>query len=380
FDDEDDDADPRIALGILEQANLIRRHPDAPVSYTLTGLGNVPAGGSDPTWQRFLAWLGPDQTYGAVIRTAEACAVLNLSPRELDLLFNEQDGLIVRDGPRMTCVEILPVTGNASATMTQLLDRSRADARRRIRQVMDYASGARCRHAVLAAHLGERLKPCGTACDVCAGTAQSADSAAKQKARSLTTAADALAVLDAVRTLPFNMGRPGLVKLLTGSIESRVRADRSPSFGALKEVRKARVEALIDRLIDDGYLLRDLSHEFKIIQLTRKGAEATIDDLADYESQTRAGTSSRPRMTAPSAEEVDLTPDDHALLEALYDWRRERASADAVPAYVVAHNSALRNLAVARPRTTAELAAVSGFGPARAEKYGADLLRLITQF
>jgi ATP-dependent DNA helicase RecQ len=380
FDDEDDDADPRVALGILEQANLIRRHPDAPVSYTLTGIGNVSATGESPAWQRFLAWLGPDQSYGAVIRTAEACDALDLTPRELDLFLNDQDGLIVRDGPRMTCVELLPVTGNASATMTQLLDRARADARRRIRQVMDYASGSRCRHAVLAAHLGERLKPCETSCDVCAGSAQAAEQATKAKARSLTTAADALAVLEAVRTLPFNMGRTGLVKLLTGSVESRVRGDRSESFGALKEVRKARVEALIDRLIDDGFLLRDLNHEFKIIQLTRLGAEATLDDLAAYEMQTRSATTQRSAITAPSAEEVDLTPDDHALLEALYEWRRERASIDAVPAYVVAHNSALRNLAVIRPRTITALEAVSGFGPTRAQKYGDDLLRLIARF
>jgi ATP-dependent DNA helicase RecQ len=380
FDDEDDEADPRVALGILEQANLIRRHPDAPVSYTLTGIGNVAANENDPTWQRFLDWLGPDKSYGAVIRTAEACDALNLSPRELDLFLNDQNGLIVRDGPRMTCVELLPVTGNASATMTQLLDRARADSRRRIRQVMDYASGARCRHAILAAHLGERLKPCGNSCDVCAGTAQSTDQATKVKTRSLTTASDALAVLSAVRTLPYNMGKTGLVKLLTGSVESRLRSDRSESFGALKEVRKARVEALIDRLIDDGYLHRDLNHEFKIIQLTRQGAEVTIDELASYESPTRPAPAHRSGITAPIVEDIDLTPDDHALLEALYEWRRERASADAVPAYVVAHNSMLRNLAVARPRTVDELETVPGFGPARSAKYGDELLPLIAKF
>ncbi len=176
------------------------------------------------------------------------------------------------------------------------------------------------------------------------------------------------------------MGKTGLVKLLTGSVESRLRSDRSESFGALKEVRKARVEALIDRLIDDGYLHRDLNHEFKIIQLTRQGAEVTIADLASYESQSRPAPAHRSGITAPIAEDVDLTPDDHALLEALYEWRRERASADAVPAYVVAHNSMLRNLAVARPRTVAELETVPGFGPARSAKYGDELLPLIAKF
>ena len=53
---------------------------------------------------------------------------------------------------------------------------------------------------------------------------------------------------------------------------------------------------LIDRLVEDGYLLRDLDHEFKLIRLTRLGAEASPDDFAAYdEVPERRGQPARPR-------------------------------------------------------------------------------------
>ena len=61
-------------------------------------------------------------------------------------------------------------------------------------------------------------------------------------------------------------------------------------------------------------------------------------------------------------------------VQALREWRLERARADEVPAYVVFHNPTLAEIAGAQPRTLAELAAVPGVGPAKLERYGGDVL------
>jgi ATP-dependent DNA helicase RecQ len=319
-----------------------------------------------------------------VVRTAEACAAIGRSPVELDRLFAGRPDLLAREGPRGVCLELLPVKGDAASTLTTLLDRSKADAERRIRQVMGYVKGRRCRHVVLAAHLGEQLEPCGTSCDVCTGavaeaSARTAPADTATPTRTTVTAQDAVAVIKAVRTLPFPMGKTGLAKLLTGSVESRVRADRSPSFGTLVGLTRSRVEGLIDRLVADGFLNRDLDHEYKLVTVSERGAGASPDDFAGYEAPVVA--TARPHATSksrlPDVEETDLTDGDQALLERLYTWRRERASTDAVPPYVVAHNSMLRNLAITRPTTPAALGSVPGFGPSRVERYGPELLRLI---
>ena len=61
-------------------------------------------------------------------------------------------------------------------------------------------------------------------------------------------------------------------------------------------------------------------------------------------------------------------------MQALREWRLARARADEVPAYVVFNDRTLAELVSRTPRTLAELAAVPGIGPAKLERYGAELL------
>ena len=61
-------------------------------------------------------------------------------------------------------------------------------------------------------------------------------------------------------------------------------------------------------------------------------------------------------------------------VQALREWRLARARADEVPAYVVFNDRTLAELVARTPRTLAELAAVPGIGPAKLERYGAELL------
>jgi DNA helicase-2/ATP-dependent DNA helicase PcrA len=68
---------------------------------------------------------------------------------------------------------------------------------------------------------------------------------------------------------------------------------------------------------------------------------------------------------------------DGPLLERLKAWRKERARADGVPAYVVFHDSTLADVAAARPRSASELVAIKGIGPTKVERYGAEVLALV---
>jgi DNA helicase-2/ATP-dependent DNA helicase PcrA len=70
--------------------------------------------------------------------------------------------------------------------------------------------------------------------------------------------------------------------------------------------------------------------------------------------------------------------DDPAFV-ALKAWRRDRAQADDVPAYVVFHDRTLAEIAATEPRTIGDLAHVAGVGPAKLERYGADVLRVLAE-
>jgi DNA helicase II / ATP-dependent DNA helicase PcrA len=71
-----------------------------------------------------------------------------------------------------------------------------------------------------------------------------------------------------------------------------------------------------------------------------------------------------------SAERLPDTP----VMAALREWRTARARADAVPAFVVAHDTTLRAIMEARPASLAALARVKGMGPMKLDRYGADIL------
>jgi DNA helicase-2/ATP-dependent DNA helicase PcrA len=70
---------------------------------------------------------------------------------------------------------------------------------------------------------------------------------------------------------------------------------------------------------------------------------------------------------------------DSPLLAALRTWRTGRARGDAVPAFVVAHDSTLASIAEAHPETLAALRRVRGMGPAKLEKYGPEILTVIAR-
>ncbi len=77
-----------------------------------------------------------------------------------------------------------------------------------------------------------------------------------------------------------------------------------------------------------------------------------------------------PALPKRERQALEQTP----AVQALRQWRLARARADEVPAYVVFNDRTLAELVARTPRTLAELAAVPGIGPAKLERYGADLL------
>jgi ATP-dependent DNA helicase RecQ len=67
-----------------------------------------------------------------------------------------------------------------------------------------------------------------------------------------------------------------------------------------------------------------------------------------------------------------------SLFEKLRAWRAQQAKTNNVPAYVIMHDATLRAIAQARPVNTNDLFAISGLGEKRIERYGDQILSLVT--
>lgn len=93
--------------------------------------------------------------------------------------------------------------------------------------------------------------------------------------------------------------------------------------------------------------------------------------------QPRAGRSAA--ETAPRDEEPALTPEQRRIYDLLREWRSQRAAADGKPPYVIAHNAVLMQIARQHMtiRAADDLLSISQLGPARAARYGPDILAIL---
>ena len=84
----------------------------------------------------------------------------------------------------------------------------------------------------------------------------------------------------------------------------------------------------------------------------------------------------RPKSAGPVTVSASA---DAPLFERLKAWRKARAGAAGVPAYVVFHDKTLAAIAEARPGNRAALFVLEGVGPAKLDRYGDELLEIISQ-
>ncbi len=67
------------------------------------------------------------------------------------------------------------------------------------------------------------------------------------------------------------------------------------------------------------------------------------------------------------------------LFLALRAWRRETANEKGVPAYVILHDSTLREISAHRPATLDELGEIPGLGTKKLEAYGEGVLAVVAE-
>jgi DNA helicase-2/ATP-dependent DNA helicase PcrA len=80
---------------------------------------------------------------------------------------------------------------------------------------------------------------------------------------------------------------------------------------------------------------------------------------------------------APMAPQRRAKDDDSPLMTALREWRSLTARSDGVPAYVVAPDTLLIEIADQQPTTVAALRRVKGMGPSRLARYGEEILEIV---
>ena len=80
------------------------------------------------------------------------------------------------------------------------------------------------------------------------------------------------------------------------------------------------------------------------------------------------------------AQPLRLDADSKQLLEHLKAWRRALSQEQELPAYMIASNAVLEQIAIDRPEDMDELMEIKGIGEKKAQSYGTALLKQVSAF
>ncbi|TVS03122.1 MAG: DNA helicase RecQ [Cyanobium sp. PLM2.Bin73] len=248
----------------------------------------------------------------------------------------------------------------------------------KLEALIAYSEAAGCRRQVLLRHFGEQLaEPCGN-CDGCLEPKALVDvSVAAQK------------LLSAVYRTGQRFGAAHVVDVLLGGSSERIRQlghDQLSVHGIGGDLDRGQWRTLVRQLSGLGYLVPvpggkgglQFGPDELVRPLLRGEARLELPLPPPQKEQRRArggtGASGGGGVLAAAATAGAVDGD---LVEALRRWRREQASAQGVPPYVVFHDRTLLELAERRPASLAELGGVSGIGAAKLERYGEVLLAVL---
>jgi len=77
------------------------------------------------------------------------------------------------------------------------------------------------------------------------------------------------------------------------------------------------------------------------------------------------------------AQMIDDDPNVQARIDALREWRKKTASAQALSAFLILSNRTLMAIAKETPTTPGQLAQIPGIGPRKIQSYGDEILLIL---
>jgi ATP-dependent DNA helicase RecQ len=379
-----DETTMRVAVSILERAELLSRSFDLPQELSLSIGRNLPeAAKNDETFSRLVRGLGLRPGHAATIKAVDLAELLNwpLAETEARLLDWQTAGWLNFKGERRAMLIELtaqPIDQPLAAQqrLEKLLAQSTALGQRRIDEVIGYATAETCRHGYISAHFGSPPRLKCEVCDNCTGVRPEIPPRTAITTPLPDDADIEPMIIDCLISLPKPVGRSGLARILAGNLRAPVTADKARHFGRLKMLGEESIMGYIDDLLEDGRLRQYERQGFMVLAPTMRGRAAAELWLLEHPELAEM---------APPSDEVETENADEpaegdkytALQKALWLWRRRTAEQNGVPPYVIMSNELMLRIAETRPRNEDELAQLPGMGEQRLQHYGPSILDLV---
>lgn len=257
------------------------------------------------------------------------------------------------------------------------------------RELLRYMDAGSCRHDFILRYFGDErevLGGCGH-CDVCAELdASDGDDDGRQD-----FAVEVRKALAAVARAKQRGGLVAVSEMLHGDLSDRVERfgfDRLTTFGLLRDRSSGWILSLLRALLAAGWIdLTPTDHPVPF--LTQPGwrvmtGSGPVRLRVPEETRAKRGRAEKKprddrggRTDGADRRGEPLDAEASALFEALRAHRAERAKERRLPAYVIAQDATLIEIARKKPTNEGELLSIRGMGPLRVESYGEGFLDVV---
>jgi ATP-dependent DNA helicase RecQ len=258
--------------------------------------------------------------------------------------------------------------------LKQMIEQSEAGEERKslernkLDHLLGYCESMQCRRQVLLAGFGETYpQPCGN-CDNCLVPPDAWDaSVAAQKA------------LSCVYRSGQRFGVGHLIDILRGGENEKIRQfghSELSTYGIGKDL-DARTWRSVFRQLVAASLLEVDTEAYGGLRLTDGSREVLKGQRKVM--MRRESPKTRERDRSGQRTGLSVLPEDLVLFNALRSLRAELAKEQNVPAFVIFHDSTLRNIAEQRPTSIDALGKVGGIGGTKLARYGERLVEIVRE-
>ncbi len=240
-------------------------------------------------------------------------------------------------------------------------DKERSIAIEKLKQTVRYASHNVCRRRQILEYFGEDYgtENCG-ACDICVG-----------KVEKIDVTIDAQILMSAMSRTGQRFGIRHIIDIVVGADTKRIRElnhDRIKTYGAGRDKDKNHWRFLIDELLAQDVIRQD-GGQYPVLKLTEKGYNVLYG-----REKVMALKREEVRKKHVTISDSEFEPCDEALFEKLRLLRKNLASEQQIPPYIVFSDSTLHEMSRYYPVTLPDMERISGVGDSKLERYGADFV------
>jgi ATP-dependent DNA helicase RecQ len=229
-----------------------------------------------------------------------------------------------------------------------------------------------CRRLQMLAYFGQDATPCGN-CDTCLSPPESWDgTVVAQKLLSTVYR------LHKERHQKFGAGQ--CIDILLGRKTDKVvqwHHDELTVFGVGADLREAEWRAAIRQLLAQGLLAVEGDYGTLVLTDASGGVlsgQRQVMLRREPERPISAAKAAKVAKQRGATATAELSPEAAPLFERLRTWRAAAAKDRGVPAYVIFHDSTLRQIATEAPTSLAQLSTVSGVGETKLATFGQQIL------